>query len=146
EWPRLLWAIPLFAACAGAAAAQALLSASRARFSDERESGLRGIVSRGMVAFLHVLQPIARLAGRNRHGLTMWRRRGSGGLMLPVPRSYPLWVGRWQAADEWLRAIHAAVKETGAVVTCGGDYERWDLQVRGGLFGHSRLQMAFEDS
>jgi GT2 family glycosyltransferase len=146
EWPLLLWAIPLLAACTTASLAQAIVSGARARLSDERKSGVRGIALRGAVAFLHVLQPIARLAGRNRHGLTIWRRRGSGGLSLPIPRKYPLWVGRWQAADDRLRAIHAAIKRSGAVVMCGGDYARWDLQVRGGVFGHSRLQMAVEDS
>jgi hypothetical protein len=38
------------------------------------------------------------------------------------------------------------MRSTGAVVLHGGDYDAWDLEVRGGLLGRSRLQMATEDS
>jgi hypothetical protein len=38
------------------------------------------------------------------------------------------------------------MKATGSIVIPGGDYDAWDLEVRGGVFGSTRLLMAVEDS
>ena len=146
EWPPLLASLPVLIAATVAPVAQAIVSASRADFSSASISSLRRLALKGIVAFLHILQPIARLCGRVRHGLTIWRQRGSTRLSLPIPRTYPLWVGHWQAPEERLRALSAAMKTSGAVALHGGEYDRWDLEARGGLFGSTRLQMAVEDS
>jgi hypothetical protein len=44
-----------------------------------------------------------------------------------------------------LEAIEATLHARGAVVRRGGDYERWDLEVRRGTFGALRLLMAVEE-
>ena len=98
-----------------------------------------------MTGFLHLLQPLARLRGRLRHGLTPWRRRGTPGLSLPRPRTIIVWSERWHAPEERLRLVAASLKEDGAVVLHGGDFDRWDIEVRGGLFGCARVLMATEE-
>src|SRR5262249_47526707 len=35
--------------------------------------------------------------------------------------------------------------QMGAAVARGGDYDRWDLEVRGGLMGRARLLLAIEE-
>jgi hypothetical protein len=37
------------------------------------------------------------------------------------------------------------LREAGAVVWRGGDFDRWDLEVRGGLFGSARLLVGVEE-
>jgi len=98
------------------------------------------------VALLHLVQPIARLSGRLQYGLTLWRQRGPDAFSWPRPRTWPIFVGRWRAPEERLAGLQEAMRATGGVVLHGGAYDRWDLEVRGGLFGSSRLLMAVEDS
>jgi hypothetical protein len=44
-----------------------------------------------------------------------------------------------------LQFIKTAVEKKGAVAKAGGNFDRWDLEIRGGLFGSARLQMAVEE-
>ena len=114
------------------------LSAARASFPDQAEGGSRkagvGAVPlfrlpssvfrlvglRGLTALLHVLQPLARLRGRQQHGLTPWRRHSAGGFALPRPRTRTLWSEHWQAPTGWLGAIEATLQTGGARVRRGG--------------------------
>jgi hypothetical protein len=56
-----------------------------------------------------------------------------------------LWSEQWRAPEERLRALEERVKEDGGVTLRGGDYDRWDLAVRGGLLGNARLLMTVEE-
>ena len=56
-----------------------------------------------------------------------------------------MWSEQWRAPEERLRAIETWLKQDGVVVERGGDYDRWDLAVRGGLLGNARLLMAVEE-
>lgn len=47
--------------------------------------------------------------------------------------------------DDWLQPIEDALQSDGASVPRGGDYDRWDLEVRGGLLGCARLMSAVEE-
>jgi len=97
-------------------------------------------------ALLHFLQPAARLLGRFRQGLTPWRRRGSARAVLPWQGRVSIWSeGQWRSSEDRLRALEAAMKTSGAVVVRGGDYDRWDLEVRGGLLGTARAQLVIEE-
>ncbi len=42
-------------------------------------------------------------------------------------------------ATEVLRALESALRARGAIVRRGGDYDDWDLEVRGSLFGGVRV-------
>jgi O-antigen biosynthesis protein len=145
-WTPLLAAAPLCAAAAAVPLVQAVVSARRARFSNRSRSRFQHVLMRATVAAMHVVQPLARLHGRGRHGLTVWRQRGVAALSLPIARTLPLWVGRWQPPAERLGRLQQSINSTGAVVLPGGAYDAWDLEVRSGVCGGSRLLMAVEDS
>jgi hypothetical protein len=55
------------------------------------------------------------------------------------------WSEQWQSATARLEALEAVLQADGASVHRGGDYDRWDLEVRGGLFGAARILMTLEE-
>ena len=145
SWPPLLWAIPLLIAAVAAPIAQAVLSAARAEFPGAPSDGGHRLRLHALTALLHVIQPIARLKGRLAHGLSPWRRRGEPAFVLPRPRREAIWSERWHAPADRLRRLYEILRAANAIVARGGDYDRWDLEVRGGLFGSARLLMAVEE-
>jgi O-antigen biosynthesis protein len=144
----VLWA-PLFLSLAvlgvGAAVTchEAWRAAAHARFTHEPRR--RGVVRkmRVITAGLHVLQPIARLGGRLRHGLAPWRRHTPTVLGVPRSRTYVFWSERWRSASARLTALEGALSD--ARTRRGGEYERWDLEVRGGLLGTARIRTTLEE-
>jgi cellulose synthase/poly-beta-1,6-N-acetylglucosamine synthase-like glycosyltransferase len=146
EWRPLLATVPLTLVALLVPLAQAGISALRADLSCSRRSTASCAAMTGIVAFLHLLQPVARLHGRLKHGLTLWRQRGDAGLALPAPSTFPLVVTRYRLPEVHLRAVQDSIREAGGVVLNGGDYDRWDFEVRASFFGSTRVQMAFEDT
>jgi O-antigen biosynthesis protein len=143
-WPPLRAALPLLALAVAAPIAVAVIAARRTRMPATRPPTRRAAFHT-LTAALHLLQPLARLHGRLRHGLTPWRRTGPDGLALPWPRRLALWTERWQAPSARLAALERTLRAEGAVVTRGGPWDHWDLDVRGGLFGGARMRMAVEE-
>jgi glycosyltransferase involved in cell wall biosynthesis len=140
-WQPLLLAVPLLGAALGALLIDAALGAARARFPTRRGRLRR----RMLTGLLYLLQPLARLEGRISHGLTPWRRRGPRAAGLPLPRNYSFWSEEWRSTEERIGAVSATLCNAGAVVRSGGDWDRWDLAVRGGLLGGARLRLAIEE-
>ena len=52
---------------------------------------------------------------------------------------------RWRAPEARLSGVERTLRAGGAVVRHGGDFDRWDLEVRGGLFGSARMIMGVEE-
>src|SRR5262249_11418273 len=100
---------------------------------------------RALTALLHLVQPQARLHGRLRNGLSPWRRTGRLGVSWPWPQQFAVWSEDWQAPDARIQAVERSLRLSGAMVLAGGDYDRWDLEVRAGLLGGARALMAVED-
>lgn len=144
-WTPLLAAGPLLLLGVGAVVGQAVLSAARAPLDTPGRSRAERIRLRAITAFLHLIQPLARLRGRLAHGLTPWRRRGRSDYAVPLPRTLTEWSETWQSNEARLRAVADRLRELGAVVRPGGNFDRWDLEVRGGLLGSARLRMAIEE-
>ena len=44
-----------------------------------------------------------------------------------------------------MAAIEKSLRQEGVAVLRGGDFDRWDLEVRGGMFGSARLIMGIEE-
>ena len=144
SWPPLRAALPLAALAAAATLAQAALAASRASFPRRARSPGEGARRRALTALLHLMQPLARLIGRLRHGLTPWRRV-PGEWIAPRPFVRGAWREHGRAPEQWLRDIEARLRQAGAPVRAGGDYDRWDLETRRGLLGGARVRLALEE-
>ena len=100
---------------------------------------------RALTSLLFLLQPLARLIGWLGHGLTPWRQRGGARPAMPVPCAERLWSEDWQAIDTWLGKVEQTLRASGTAVLRGGDFERWDLEVRGGLLARARLRAGIEE-
>lgn len=137
-WDPLLLAVPAFVLALCAPILQAAISA-------RRTSSPRSLHTWALTALLHVMQPMARLSGRLRHGLTPWRWRGGPTPALPWPHVSTAWSESWRSAEAFMQPIEAALREKGSTVLRGGDYDRWDLEVRGGLLGCVRMLIAVEE-
>ena len=144
-WKPLLLTVPLLILVVFALLAQALASSAKASFVEIPRPKATKLMLHGLTAFLHLLQPIARLYGRLKHGLHPWRRRGICNFALPKPRTAAQWTEQWQSQEDRLRHLEKSLQASGAVVRRGGSYDRWDLEVRGGMFGSVRMFMAVEE-
>ena len=143
-WRPLSYVLPLFVLAAAASVFQAALSAAQTCFTSAPYSRVTRLQLQCLTAFLHLLQPLARLYGRLRYGLTPWRQ-GAPWLSLPRRRTSAVWSERWQDPIARLQCLETAMRTCGGVVVHGGEYERWDLEVQGGLLGAARMLMAVED-
>ena len=65
--------------------------------------------------------------------------------MPPRRHSWSFWQERGRTAAEHLADLSDALREAGAVVRAGGDFDRWDLEVRLGSLGASRILLAPEE-
>ena len=144
-WTPLLLAIPLLIVSAGLPLVNCILSATQARFATARQPGVARLKLQVLTTFLHVIQPFARLCGRLKYGPNQWRRSVALRMMMPRSRQFAVWSETWIAPEERLKGIEAALRSNGELVRRGGDFDGWDLEVRGGVFGASRLLMAVED-
>jgi GT2 family glycosyltransferase len=145
--PPFGWAFALFAIMAAISVTQAFRGAMEAKYLVRaRDLPLHAKVqSFCLIFFFHLLQPAARLWGRLKHGLTPWRRRRAYPLPRPANLATSIWSETWRPTDEWLRDVELELEKTDAVAARGGDYDDWDLGVRGGLLANARLSMAVED-
>jgi GT2 family glycosyltransferase len=144
-WGPLRVALPLAFVAAAAVLLQALRSAASAKLRRDGRSRLELLRLRGVVAWLHLVQPAARLWGRLRHGLDPWRLRLLSRWTFPRPQRISVWSERWRSAEQWLGELEQALRRTPALVRQGGDFDRWDLSVIGGPFGRARALMAVEE-
>lgn len=134
---------PLALLAVAAPLAQAALAAARATFPVSARSAGERWQRYALVYFMHLLQPLARLLGRHRHGLTPWRRRGASAGAGPAPTD--VWSETWRAPEAWVEAFESALRAGGLVVRRGGATDRWDLELRGGLQGSLRARFAVEE-
>jgi len=143
-WRPLLAAAPLCALTAGASIAQAVLSGIRASFS-ERRPRWQTLGLHALTALLHLLQPLARLRGRaaqRPHAVAAARARR---LRVSLARAWSVWTERWQAPDARLERLERCSGGTAGLVTRGGDYDDWDLEVRAGGLSAVRIVLAIEE-
>ncbi len=145
-WKWSLLAVPLLAAAVALSLFQAAVVAKRARFpSAARRGATHTMTLRCLTAFLNLLQPLARLRGRLAHGLTPWRPRGAPGFRFPRPRTFRVWTERWEAPEARLRSLETGLRANRGTVRRGGVFDRWDIEVVGGLFGAARTLMLVEE-
>jgi GT2 family glycosyltransferase len=141
-WRPLLLAIPLLAVSASGPLIYNWRLVARARFPRCYGPASR---LRAITFFLYSMQPLARLLGRLLHGLTPWRRRARTGFASPLPHQFAVFSKRWLELDKRLEGIESVLRALGAPVRRGETYDRWDLEVEGGVWGAARVIMATED-
>ena len=145
SWKPLLLAAPLSLFALGAPVAHAIASGIRTCLSGPTRSLLEKVRLIVVTTLLHLLQPLARLFGRVRWGLTPWRWVKAGTPSLPRANSIVLWSKVWHAAQDRLEEVESALKRLGVVVRRGGDFDNWDLEIRSGLLGSARLRTVVEE-
>jgi glycosyltransferase involved in cell wall biosynthesis len=142
-WPPLLLLLPIFAVAIMLSLVQAAGAGATAPLRSQPP--LRRFASRILVALLCLLQPLARLLGRIRHGLGPWRWTGVFVGPVPMVHERSIWSENWQSCEARLTTIQSGLLRRGAVVNKGGDFDRWDLSVGGGLFGSIRALAMVEE-
>ncbi len=136
SWPPLLWLGPVAAVSVLLPLGQVVASVSRTKFTSPS--------LRFLTMALYILQPIARLWGRMTHGLTPWRRRSAHQLVFGA-FTKNTWSEKWRDAADWLNRLRGKLQSHGAEGRPGGDFDSWDLEIRGGLLGAARLRLAVEE-
>jgi hypothetical protein len=124
---------------------QAGMNAVRALLDRATHRGAERVKQRLVIMLLHVAQPAVRLAGRLRFGLTPWRRRSHKRFSIPRRRTLAIWSERWVSPQQWLCWLQDATRDHGGLAFSGGEFDRWDIEVRGGLLGSMRVLMAIEE-
>ncbi len=144
-WAPLLIALPPFLAGFLALCWRAVAAGWRAHPPVPGRSRYETLRRRALTALLFFLQPVVRLAGRLRNGLSPWRRRLPPGATWPRPRMVEIWSEAWQEPQARLQQLQDALAARGGLVRSGGPFDRWDLDLRAGPFGGVRIRTAVEE-
>jgi membrane protein implicated in regulation of membrane protease activity len=146
-WGALMWAIPVFIVSFLIVLVQAIVSAyQNTSLPHAKKNSFKYIL---LITFLHLIQPLARLYGRLRHGLTPWRKKTmeeKWKITLPLKARYSnIWSEKWRATEEWLTEIENSLIGFKTRVKRGGDFDKWDLQTRNGISSISRALFTIEE-
>jgi len=147
-WSPLLLTLPLLIVAVLAVVLQAGLGAGRATFGGHAATRRSRLARHATTGILYVLQPVARLWGRIRHGLTPWRNGSTGsahGLAVPRKQTFTCWSENWASPEDRLEALEAELRGGRAAVRRGGNFDQWDLEVRVGVLGTVRTLAAVEE-
>jgi hypothetical protein len=141
-----LWTAAILAVFAIAASVRcAWKIAGKVRISDRYPTRADRFRFRCLTAVLCTIQPLARLVGRLRSGLTPWRRHAIAPFRLPLRSRAWIWSQRWRSITEWLKSLESSLQSSGAIVLRGSEFDHWDLEVRGGTFGAVRVRTTIEE-
>lgn len=145
-WRPLLWVALPFAASLLIILAQAVYSTAKNAALPTEHRKARYYL---LVMALHIVQPVARLYGRIKFGLTPWRNRGAGwnGKYLFVLRrkTFLHWSEAWHSVEQYLALLEQGLIEQQMIARRGGDFDRWDLQTGNRLFAYVRCLVAVEE-
>jgi hypothetical protein len=148
-WHPLLWVIPFFIAAAAIVVMQCFVSSRRAVRLMKITDAAERLKYLYFITLLHMIQPLARLYGRIKHGLTLWRKRGSGckdaGLLLRQHMELHHWSETWRAPEQWLASLESNLLKSRVRVRRGGNFDRWDLYADCGLFSAAKGLLTIEE-
>jgi hypothetical protein len=142
-WAPLLYAVPVLVVALAAPVAVAGVSAARSSAAGRLDLPARARVVRWLLTtLLHLVQPLARMDGRVRGSPVPSRRRR---FAVPFPRHFKTWTETPRSGSDRLAALESRVRASGAIVSRGGDYDRWDLQAGRSSIATARIRMGLEE-
>jgi O-antigen biosynthesis protein len=144
-WAPLLLAIAPFLVGVLAVLWRAVASGWQAHPAVASRSAFETFQRRELTATLFLLQPVARLAGRLRNGLSPWRRRLRPGATWPRPRAVEVWSESWREPQSFVQLLQDSLASRGGYVRSGGPFDRWDLELRAGPLGGVKIRTAVEE-
>lgn len=143
--PLFHFFLGLFSFFLGILLIQASSSAHQVTESDPHQSTAESAKRECLTAWLYLVQPVARLAGRLSYQLA--RGKGERVSSFRIPRSY--YLSHWSEVPktklEWLGTLESQLRRLPVLTLRGGPYDRWDLEVWAGLFGGVRLLGSLEE-
>ncbi len=148
EWHFLLLALPFLFLSLLVVLLQTGVSASKAVFASKPESRWQKLKLYTLTTMLHIIQPVARLKGRIKYGLTPWLKNYyqiKYFRSLFAPDILKHWSEKWKSSEDWLDEIHSKLLEVNSKVEKGGNFDQWDFITRTGLFSYVRSQMTIEE-
>jgi GT2 family glycosyltransferase len=144
-WTPLLLAAPAFLGALAWIVLGAMVSGWRAHPARPDMPRRQTLRRRALTSLLFLMQPVARLLGRLRNGLSPWRRRIRPGLSWPRPRTIRVWSESWREPRAWVQDLQDAFAVRGGFVRSGGPFDRWDLDLRVGQLGGVKILVAIEE-
>ena len=144
-WSPLSLAIPLLVLAVGIVIGQAVRSAILVPIDETWQRPRDRLRARVVIGMLHLVQPIARMWGRVRSGLTPWRRPRPAGVTLPRTETQSFWSESWRPPEDWILDVETYLRDSDVDVFRGGSFDRFDLEARTGLMGAARMLLAVED-
>ena len=111
--PLLLVSTPLLIVSIILPMVQAGISASRAKFTS-KPKGIGRAKLYFITACMHIQQPLARLIGRIKHGLTPWRTKAKskGKFTFRLwPESFEIWHEEWEDPNDTLRKLQEKLQQ-----------------------------------
>lgn len=144
-WPPLLVAAPVFFVLVAWILTGAAANGWRSHHRRPGEPLRETLQRRALTSLLFLLQPLARLAGRLRNGLSPWRRRARPLPAWPRPRTVEVWSEGWRDPKAWVEQLQDGLTVAGGFVRSGGPFDRWDLDLRAGVLGGVKIRTAVEE-
>lgn len=145
SWPPLFYAVPLLIVAAAVTVIQAVRAPRSASYPPARRHPLVRLCLWALTAWLHFVQPMARLSGRLGCGLTFWRKRCTPSSKLPAKLENATLTKAWIAPEARVAEVLELLRVDRAIALCGTSFDRWDLEVHGGMFGSARFLACIED-
>jgi hypothetical protein len=88
---------------------------------------------------------MARLLGRMTYNLTPWRRFSKARIGPFYRTEISIWCENWILPSKRLEWLEYNLHKKIPHIKRGGIFDRWDLWLKGGAFGGTRILMAAED-
>ncbi len=145
-WTPLLAFAPFAIAGVLLSVMMAVQGARRAHFSSVATGRRPAWQMRAIVAWLHLLQPAARLIGRMQHGIGPWGRAPLRLFPLPRAREKTHWSEiDWVSLEDRLAGLRQTMVELELPHRVGGDTDDWDIAFRPSLFAETRVTAMVEE-
>ncbi len=148
-WQPLFFVLPLLIASVAVVLVQAGISATKAVYATAPKDDFEKFYRWGLTAFLHIIQPLARLDGRLTYDFTSRQKQRIDNLpfefIFQKSRYFNLWSENWKSNEDWLHLIETNLIESKTKVRRGGEFDRYDLETNVGMFAFCRGLFVIEE-